>query len=136
MCLSDIVKVSTEDLRELYGATADFFDIAGRWQQEGAKLVVVTDGASGAHALLRGEWAFFAAEGTTVIDTVGARDSSFHSALLAGLHQAGYLTREALSSLSHEAIAPVISRASIAASITCSRQGADLPRLSDFQCRA
>lgn len=129
--LSDIVKVSKEDLRELYGENANFTDSASRWQQQGVTLVVITDGAQGAHALLDGEWVFFPAKSTVVVDTVGAGDS-FHSALLAGLYQAGYLTRESLPSLRHEAIAPIISRAIIAASVTCARQGANLPLLSDL----
>lgn len=129
--LSDIVKVSTEDLCELYGADTNISDVASRWFQQGTSLVVVTDGARGVHTLLGGRWTFFPARSVAVTDTVGAGDS-FQAVLLAGLYRAGHLTRDALSSLTHEKLCIVIEQAIAAASITCTRQGADLPYLADI----
>jgi len=129
--LSNIVKVSTEDLCELYGADTNITDVGGRWFQHGPSLVVITDGAKGVHVLLDGKRTFFPARTVVVTDTVGAGDS-FHAALLAGLYRTGYLTQDAFPSLRHEELAPVIEQAIAAASVTCTRQGADLPYLIDL----
>src|SRR5690606_9193639 len=66
-----------------------------------------------------------------VVDTVGAGDS-FQAALLARLAQYGLLTSTALSKLDRNAISDALHYATFAASLTCERRGADLPRLAEL----
>jgi fructokinase len=65
-----------------------------------------------------------------VIDTVGAGDT-FQAALLSWLSRHGRLTRTALLALDAGTLREALAFASRAAAITCSRRGADLPRLEE-----
>ncbi|KMO31674.1 ribokinase [Methylobacterium variabile] len=126
---ADIVKLSDENLRAAYGAGAAEGEIAARWLAAGVALVVVTAGPDGARAYRSGG-PMIAVPGrkVAVIDTVGAGDS-FHAALLARLARDGRLTRAALAALDGEAIGALVAEAVAAASLTCTRLGADLPTL-------
>ncbi len=66
-----------------------------------------------------------------VIDTVGAGDT-FQAALIAGLAERGVWTRKDLDDLAPSQIAEVVGFAVSAASITCTRRGADLPRRAEL----
>ncbi|AWN45332.1 carbohydrate kinase [Methylobacterium terrae] len=123
---ADIVKLSDEDLRAAYGAGAGEAALAARWLSAGAALVVVTAGPDGARAHHAGGTVAVPGRAVAVIDTVGAGDS-FHAALLARLDRDGRLARETLLRLDAEAIGDVLSEAVAAASLTCTRRGADLP---------
>ncbi len=130
-----IIKVSTEDMQALYGP-GNPYEIARTWnrQEKGqprAKLIVITDGANGAQALLEGEWITFPATPVPIADTVGAGDT-VQAALLAGLHTRNLLTHSALNRLTCDQAAPVIAQAITAATFTCTRRGADLPHTADF----
>ncbi len=124
-----LVKVSTEDLRALYGPVNPE-EIARQWRALGPALVIVTDGPNGAHVLLGNEWISFPGKAVAVVDTVGAGDT-FQAALLAGFHRRGLLTHDALRNLTSDKIRPVIEECLTAAAITCMTQGANLPRLAD-----
>ncbi|PFG33804.1 carbohydrate kinase family protein [Sanguibacter antarcticus] len=127
--LSDVVKVSDEDLRWLYPA-ADLGSIATRWQKSGPALVVVTYGGEGAHAYTAGGRVDVAAPAVTVADTVGAGDS-FMGALIDGLWSAGLLgasQRGALATISTETLTTVLEQCVQVAAITVSRPGANPPR--------
>lgn len=127
---ADLVKISDEDLGLLYpGATAQ--EIASDWLGAGAGLVVVTRGASGAEAFAPAGRSAVPGRAVRVVDTVGAGDT-FQAALIAGLAERGVWTRKDLDALESQKIAEVVSFAVSAASITCTRRGADLPRRAEL----
>jgi fructokinase len=129
---ADIVKVSAEDLAELYpNERAD--DVARRWARSGPAVVVRTDGPTGASAFLADEEVTCNAEPVTVVDTIGAGDA-FGGALLDWLSRAGKLGgRLALSAAD---IAAAMRHANRVAAITCSRAGADPPYLAELEVTA
>jgi fructokinase len=95
-------------------------------------LVVVTLGADGAMALVAGERVAVPGRKVKVVDTVGAGDS-FHSALLAGLHDHGALTLDGLPKLKPAALEGLLNRATAAAAITCNRAGANPPTKAELE---
>jgi len=62
-----------------------------------------------------------------VVDTVGAGDS-FNAGLLARLAQRNLLRNDAVKKLDAVSIEDAVRYGTIAASMTCGRQGANLPR--------
>lgn len=128
--LADIVKASDEDIATGYGHDADIERIARGWLASGPKLVVVTRGGEGAVAFTKDMTVRRPGRSVAVIDTVGAGDT-FHAALLARLDALGKLSKPALAALDEATIADIMRHAVIAASITCSRRGADLPTAAD-----
>lgn len=128
-----IIKLSREDLAAAYGPEVDPAAWATRWLADGARLVVITDGAAGATAYHRDHRIHRSARPVAaVVDTVGAGDT-FHAALLARLAQQGLLTRAALATLGAAALGDLLQYAGAAASITCTRHGADLPNRADVE---
>ena len=123
--LADIVKLSDEDLHWLAGS-GDIADLAKGLVAAGAKLVLITEGAKGAHAFTADETVFVAAEKVTVVDTVGAGDT-FNAGVLAALHQAGALTKDALAALPAETLRQALSLGVRSAAVTVSRAGANPP---------
>lgn len=124
--LADLVKISDEDMGHLYPGDSAAA-VAARWIAGGVKLVVVTRGGDGAEA-----WGSFGsvavpAPTVTVADTVGAGDS-FLAALLTALDEAGHATPAGLAGLDATQAAAALRFAAMAAAVTCSRRGADLPR--------
>lgn len=137
----DVVKASDEDLAWLYDA--DPVLAASRWADLGPRLVVLTRGADGAVAWLRGrpgEPVWLAAPTVEVVDTVGAGDA-FMSGLLSGLLDAGLIGNpregdgqpEALPrEWSVDDVRPALLRALRVSSLTCARPGADPPRRAEL----
>ena len=126
--LSDVVKVSDEDLAWLHpGETAE--EVARRWVESGAALVLVTSGSSGAWATTGWSQARVASPSVTVVDTVGAGDA-FMSATLASLHGTGRLSRAGVASLDAADLARLLDVAVRVAADTCTRSGAEPPRWS------
>jgi fructokinase len=125
IAMSDIVKLSTEDLDWLEPG-AIFANVARKWLVMGAKLVVLTKADAGAEAMaIR---AFAAVPGVTVAvaDTVGAGDT-FMAAILARLDNRRLLTKRAVARLDEDALTDLLAFATRAAAITVSRPGADPP---------
>ncbi|WP_173931090.1 carbohydrate kinase [Chelativorans sp. Marseille-P2723] len=122
--MSDIVKVSQEDLDWLTDATPA--DAAQQMLDAGSLLVVVTYGAEGATAWWRGGSVRVEARRVKVIDTVGAGDA-FNAGLLAALRQAGLLSKERLVGLRKSEAAAALSFAARVAAATVSRAGANPP---------
>jgi fructokinase len=122
---ADIVKISAEDLALLWPDVtgSGFLD---RAIASGVGLAIVTDGASGASAATARTRIEVAARPVSVVDTVGAGDS-FQAALLAWLGSTRTLQREALASITERELNATLRFACTAASLTCSRRGADLP---------
>ena len=128
---ASIVKVSTEDIDAAYGQGADEAEIAARWLAGGAQLVVTTDGPHGARAYHACGTVKVPGRRITVVDTVGAGDT-FHAAMLAGLARTERLTRDAIAGFGQEDLHALLTECAVAAGITCSRQGADLPTLDEL----
>ncbi|MDO8885117.1 carbohydrate kinase [Pseudotabrizicola sp.] len=122
---ADIVKLSDEDLHWLMGA-GDLTALARQIIATGPKVVFITEGAAGARAVTASQDRFFAATKVTVADTVGAGDT-FNGGALAALHQAGVLTKTALTDLSDATLDAALSLGTRSAAITVSRPGANPP---------
>ena len=128
VAMSDVVKVSDEDLRWLYPDRSDE-EVAQHWLAAGPALVVVTRGGAGVYAVSAGLELRRAAVPIDLVDTVGAGDS-FTSGLLDGLHRAdliGGARRDALATIDEATLGSVVDAAALIAAITCSRPGADPP---------
>jgi fructokinase len=122
--LSDIVRLSEDDLEQLWpGWTPE--QAAAHLHKLGVPLVVVSLGAAGAFASLRGDQITVPIAPTTLVDTVGAGDS-FHAGLLHDLAQLGVLGGR-LDALTTDHLEQALRFASRVAAITCSRPGADPP---------
>ena len=128
VALSDVVKVSDEDLRWLYPDRPDE-DVAQAWLASGPALVVVTRGGAGVYAVSAGLELHRRAVPIDLVDTVGAGDS-FTSGLLDGVHRAdlvGGARRDALGAIDEATLGSIVDAAALIAAITCSRPGADPP---------
>jgi fructokinase len=128
VALSDVVKVSDDDLLWLYPDRSDE-DVARDWLGRGPALVVVTRGDAGVYAIsARGELRR-PAMAVDLADTVGAGDS-FTAGLLDGLRRANLLGAargDALAAIDEATLTDVVAEAALVAAITCSRPGADPP---------
>jgi fructokinase len=134
VALSDVVKVSDEDLRWLYPNRSDE-DVARDWLALGAPLVIVTRGGEGVFAVTADLELDRPATPIDLVDTVGAGDS-FTAGLLDGLGRAdliGGARREALARIDQSSLISVLDEASLIASITCSRPGADPPTWAEVE---
>ena len=117
--LSAVIKVSDDDLAWLFPGQA-IEDVANRWINDGAFLVVVTQGVNG----LMG----YTAEGRVevpgvkvdVVDTVGVGDT-------VGAIVVEAMLVHGLIALHGDLLRSVLTRAAAAAAITCSRKGAQPP---------
>jgi fructokinase len=131
--LSDVVKVSDEDLRWLYPDRSDE-EVAQDWLALGPALVVVTRGGAGVYAVAADVELRRDAVPIDLVDTVGAGDS-FTSGLLDGLHRAdlvGAARRDALAGIDRATLESVVEEAALIAAITCSRPGADPPTRAEL----
>ncbi|MBI3349162.1 MAG: carbohydrate kinase [Burkholderiales bacterium] len=125
-----IIKVSSEDLHAAY-AGVPHHEVAQSWLALGCRLVVVTRGGSGAIAFTETEVVEVESPRVDVVDTVGAGDT-FQAALLTWLSERGMLSVPAVESLDAQQLRFALEFASGAASITCTRRGADLPRRKEL----
>lgn len=122
-----ILKLSDEDLAGLCPDTTEEAAIAQLLGQCSAPLVVLTRGAKGAQAWLRGQPVRVGAVKLDVlVDTVGAGDT-FMASLLVGLGQLGYLSAQGLARLGLADARAVLHRAAVAAALNCQSQGCNPP---------
>lgn len=128
--LSDVIKVSREDLDLLYPDEAPE-TAARRWLDGGCGLVIVTDGANGAMAMTRDLRVSVPGVRVDVVDTVGAGDT-FQAALLSGLVRLNKTAADTLKRLTEKELHQLVQRCVYASAVTCSRQGADLPGQNDL----
>ena len=125
-----LLKISDEDLALLLpGVSHTAF--AEQALGHGVKLVVVTGGAKGAWGWNARTQAHVGRVAVDVVDTVGAGDT-FQAAMLAWLAQHDLLSPEGLESLACESLYELLLYCANAAAITCSRRGADMPRLHEL----
>lgn len=129
---ASIVKVSAEDIDAAFGHDADEAEVAQGWLDGGAQLVVTTDGPHGATAYHACGTVKVPGRAIKVVDTVGAGDT-FHAAMLASLERTGRLNREAIGGFDQDGLRALLTECAVAAGITCSRQGADLPTLAELR---
>jgi fructokinase len=123
--ICDIVKVSVDDLVYAY-ADDEPFDVAERWAAGNDTVVLVTDGALGAHAFFCSEHLHAPATvSQVVVDTIGAGDS-FGAGFLYGLHVQGALLRGA--GWSAPQLQQALETAVVASGMTCERAGICRPR--------
>lgn len=127
--LSDVVKVSDEDLEWLH-PDDEPVATATRWATLGPGLVIVTRGGAGAVAV-RPDGTTLEVPGVPVVvaDTVGAGDT-FSGVLidaLLALGVSGPGGADALRALTDRDVLEVVTTAAIGAAITVSRPGADPP---------
>jgi fructokinase len=127
-----LVKASREDVEWMYpGRGAD--DVAGRWIELGAALVVLTDGPRGATAYRRGAPPLRRpGREIVVVDTIGAGDA-FSAGLLFGLARRGLHAGDRLAELTDAALVDIVDEAVLISAITCERAGADPPRLDELR---
>ena len=127
IAMTHLVKASDEDVAYLYPDT-DVAEVADRWCELGAELVVITLGSDGAIAFATdGELAREPGVQITVADTVGAGDS-FTGGLLAALGDA------AASQLA-ERLPAALRQAVVVSAMTCERDGADPPTRAELDER-
>jgi fructokinase len=134
VALSDVVKVSDEDLEWLY-PDRDDEDVAREWLGMGPAVVIVTRGGKGVFAVTNELEVQRPATPVDLVDTVGAGDS-FTSGLLDGLRRAdliGGSHRESLAAIDEDSLISVLDTASLIAAITCSRPGADPPTRAELE---
>ncbi len=123
---ADLIKVSDEDLAQLYPGQAPETLIRG-WLQGNARLVFLTRGSQGATVFSRGHgsWSVDAPR-VEVADTVGAGDT-FQAALITWLTEQGLDSPQGLEQLDREQTDALLRFAVKAAAQTCTRTGPDLP---------
>jgi fructokinase len=131
--ISDIVKVSLDDLAWLYPGR-QHGEVAREWLGRGARLVVVTLGADGARGYTRHRATRVDATAVEVLDTVGAGDA-FMAGLVSACAEANLLgahRRAELAAVDDARLADILRFASRVAALTCARRGADPPTLAEL----
>lgn len=128
---ADIVRMSDVDFEYLFGEE-DFAASAAALLAQGASLIVITRGTSGALAWHRTAGAIeVGAPAVDVVDTIGAGDS-FQAALLFALHQLKRIERARLRTVGADDLRRALSFACKCAALTCTRAGADPPRRDEI----
>ena len=124
--ISHVVKASDEDLNWIFSSNNPH-DSAIKIIESGASLVIVTLGKKGAFAVnKKHEIVEVSAKEIDVIDSIGAGDT-FAAALIAQLLEKSWTNENALKNLSSSDLTQILTNCSMAAAITCSRQGANPP---------
>ena len=127
---ANLLKISAEDLEYLYPQSSSQ-QMAEEWLSAGVQLVVVTDGSKEVQCwTANGHHCSVSPVIDKVVDTVGAGDT-FQAALLTRLSEWGD-PRQVVAALDQAQLKDLAEFAVKAASITCSRRGADLPRRNEL----
>jgi fructokinase len=117
--LSAVIKVSDDDLAWLFPGQA-IDDVANRWINDGAFLVVVTRGVNGLVGYTADGRVEVPGVKVDVVDTVGGGDT-------VGAIVVEAMLAHGLIELRGDLLRSVLTRAAAAAAITCSRKGAQPP---------
>ena len=117
--LSSVIKVSDDDMAWLYPGQK-YEDVAQRWLNDGAALVVVTRGSNGIIGFTVDGAVEVDGAKITVADTVGAGDT-VGAIIVEAMIEKGILA------LTGDVLKATLHRAAVAAGITCSRKGAQPP---------
>ena len=128
----DIVKISEDDYRYLYGAQ-DFNKVSKDWLNNGVKLVIFTLGAEGSKVIYDGGKEVFAkSKKVDVVDTIAAGDT-FNAGFLLSLDEQGLLDRESLDIISDTQLEKALTFANKVASFTVTKKGANPPWLHQIK---
>jgi fructokinase len=117
--ISSVIKVSDDDMAWLY-PDQKYSDVAHRWINDGAALIVVTRGADGIVGITSDGAVEVPGVKIEVADTVGAGDT-VGAIIVEAMIEKGILN------LTGDVLKSVLHRAAVAAGITCSRKGAQPP---------
>ncbi len=117
--ISSVIKVSDDDMTWLY-PDQKYHDVAQRWINDGAALVVITRGADGLLGITADGSVEVPGVKIEVADTVGAGDT-VGAIIVEAMIEKGILN------LNDEVLKATLHRAAVAAGITCSRKGAQPP---------
>ena len=123
--ISAVIKVSEDDLAWLY-PEREQLDIAAQWLNEGAALVIITKGSYGLIGITKEGSVTVPGVKVEVADTVGAGDT-------VGAIVVEAIVERGLAALHGEVLREVLTRAAKAASITCSRAGANPPTRAEIE---
>ena len=123
--ISAVIKVSEDDLAWLY-PDREQTDIAAQWLSEGAQLVIITKGSYGLIVITKEGSVTVPGVKVEVADTVGAGDT-------VGAIVVEAIVERGLAALHGEVLREVLTRAAKAASITCSRAGANPPSRAEIE---
>jgi fructokinase len=128
-----LIKVSEEDLANMYGRNAGLDAIAQSWLGGLASLVAVTRGANGAvfHSRTAGKIEVPSVP-VVVADTVGAGDS-FQAAMLAWLAEHRHASPSEVATLTAKDIEALGQFAVRAAAATCRQKGPEFPYRRSLQ---
>lgn len=126
IAMSDIIKVSDEDLEWIAPQGGTLTDRARQMCEAGPQFVIVTKGDEGATLVSRTAQTDVPAVPTTVVDTVGAGDT-FNAGLMVGLERLGLLEKSRLAAAQVEDLRPALTLGAQAAAVTVSRAGANPP---------
>ncbi len=122
----DIIKISEEDYRYLYGAQ-DFNKVSKVWLDNGVKLVIFTLGSEGSKVIFdNGKEVFVKSQKVDVVDTIAAGDT-FNAGFLLNLDEQDLLDREGLNAINNDQLTRALNFANKVASITVTRKGANPP---------
>lgn len=128
---ANLLKISDEDYDHLYPDTL-VEDKVAEWLGLGVGLVAFTQGGKGAQLWSKTGNATVVAPKIVVADTVGAGDT-FQTSLIYQLLELRQQHNDWESQLDDSKLKTIGEFAAVAAAVTCSRQGADLPTLDDVQ---
>jgi fructokinase len=117
--ISSVIKVSDDDMAWLY-PDQKYQDVAQRWINDGAAIVVITRGADGLLGITADDSVEVPGVKIEVADTVGAGDT-VGAIIVEAMIEKGILN------LTDEVLKATLHRAAVAAGITCSRKGAQPP---------
>ena len=117
--ISSVIKVSDDDMAWLY-PDEKYEAIAQRWLSSGATLVVVTRGSQGLIGFTSGSSVEVPGVKIEVEDTVGAGDT-------VGAIIVEAMVGKGMLNLTGDVLKSTLQRAALAASIACSRKGAQPP---------
>ena len=128
IAISDVIKFSEDDLFWLYPEVSNMnqaIDFAQEILPSGPSLVVITRGEAGIVGISTEQVIEVSSVAAKIIDTVGAGDT-VGAILVEGLYTFG------VDEIRGKRLQSTLERAAKAASITCSRAGAQPPKLAEL----
>ncbi|MFG6592022.1 carbohydrate kinase [Sulfitobacter sp. 1A12157] len=132
LALSDIVKVSDEDLNWINPAPLSLRDKVAELLKKGPSVVILTRGGEGATGYLaNGEEVQVPAVKAEIVDTVGAGDT-FNAGVLAKMSELGQMHKSALATLPPEVLSDALAYGARVAAVTVSRAGANPPWVEEI----